>query len=365
MAHWPIGRAELDPYYRIAARILGRDPTFLTFQQDHLDGFRLRPFSTEPPVHFGDPEFGVPEDDPMIDIALNTTLAGLRPRLDRQGVDGIAIWSPGGGRIEARVAETQSIVLAAGGVGNAQILLASTDGTSAAVGNEADQVGRYLMEHPHSYHCGRVVVPSELALPEAPEPFGAQVPALVPDDSLHAQIGGRDVSVEWVETAPNLNDPHEVFLLDRIGPAARSFFLNVRSEMAADPVNRLTIGEGRDPAGLPRLRARCVIGADDLRAIDLCLEALGGRLVANGPGRLRILNDALYRGVTGGGHIMGTTRMGDDPRRSVVNRDCRVHGYRNLFVAGSSVFATGGYENPTLTIMALAARLGDHLADAA
>jgi choline dehydrogenase-like flavoprotein len=59
---------------------------------------------------------------------------------------------------------------------------------------------------------------------------------------------------------------------------------------------------------------------------------------------------------------MGTTRMGDDPATSVVDRDCRMHGMTNVYLAGSSVFPTGGYANPTLTILALALRLGDHLA---
>ena len=58
---------------------------------------------------------------------------------------------------------------------------------------------------------------------------------------------------------------------------------------------------------------------------------------------------------------MGTTRMGTDPRTSVVDPDCRVHGVDNLFVAGSSVFPTSGYANPTATIAALAVRLADHL----
>ena len=59
---------------------------------------------------------------------------------------------------------------------------------------------------------------------------------------------------------------------------------------------------------------------------------------------------------------MGTTRMHVDPAQGVVDADCRVHGIENLFIAGSSVFPTGGYANPTLTIVALAVRLADHLA---
>jgi choline dehydrogenase-like flavoprotein len=64
----------------------------------------------------------------------------------------------------------------------------------------------------------------------------------------------------------------------------------------------------------------------------------------------------------GGNHHMGTTRMHESPRQGVVDRDCRVHGVRNLFIAGSSVFPTSGGEGTTtLTIVALALRLADRL----
>jgi choline dehydrogenase-like flavoprotein len=66
-------------------------------------------------------------------------------------------------------------------------------------------------------------------------------------------------------------------------------------------------------------------------------------------------------GVEGGKHHMGTTRMHPDPRQGVVDADARVHGCPNLHVAGSSVFPTGGYANPTLTLVALAVRLAGRL----
>ena len=60
-------------------------------------------------------------------------------------------------------------------------------------------------------------------------------------------------------------------------------------------------------------------------------------------------------------HHMGTTRMADDPRNGVVDRDCLVHGTRNLYVAGSSVFPTYGLGSPTQMLIALALRLADLL----
>ena len=63
----------------------------------------------------------------------------------------------------------------------------------------------------------------------------------------------------------------------------------------------------------------------------------------------------------GARHHMGATRMSNSPKNGVVNENCRIHEVKNLYVAGSSVFPTSGIANPTLTILALTFRLGDHL----
>jgi choline dehydrogenase-like flavoprotein len=68
-----------------------------------------------------------------------------------------------------------------------------------------------------------------------------------------------------------------------------------------------------------------------------------------------------FEAVNGGWHQMGTTRMARDAKTGVVDEHCRVHGVANLFVAGSSVFPSCGFANPTFTILALAIRLADHL----
>jgi choline dehydrogenase-like flavoprotein len=63
----------------------------------------------------------------------------------------------------------------------------------------------------------------------------------------------------------------------------------------------------------------------------------------------------------GSAHHMCSTRMHVDPTLGVVDADGRVHGTANLYCAGSSVFSTGGYANPTLTALALTTKLADHL----
>jgi choline dehydrogenase-like flavoprotein len=65
--------------------------------------------------------------------------------------------------------------------------------------------------------------------------------------------------------------------------------------------------------------------------------------------------------LSGGWHHMGTARMHEDPKQGVVDANCKVHGLANLSVAGGAVYPTGGAVNPTLTVVAVALRLSDHL----
>ncbi len=98
------------------------------------------------------------------------------------------------------------------------------------------------------------------------------------------------------------------------------------------------------------------------------LEIVAAEFGRAGLGRVQITFEETARDwpadLAGGWHHMGTTRMSDDPRTGVVDRDCRVHGFANLYVAGSSVFPTPGSGTPTMTIVALALRLADHLKEA-
>jgi choline dehydrogenase-like flavoprotein len=83
-----------------------------------------------------------------------------------------------------------------------------------------------------------------------------------------------------------------------------------------------------------------------------------------GIGRARLVEQSAngwWTGTRGAWHQMGTTRMHSDPTQGVVDANCRVHGIDNLYMAGGSVFSTAGSANPTLTMVALAARLAEHL----
>ncbi len=108
-----------------------------------------------------------------------------------------------------------------------------------------------------------------------------------------------------------------------------------------------------------------------MRSVAVLVDALGRELERLGLGKVEPAGwlgsgewqtDKLVSShPIGGYHHMGTTRMGTDPRTSVTDPEGRVHGLRNLWVAGSSLFPTGGWANPTLTIVALALRSAERI----
>lgn len=141
--------------------------------------------------------------------------------------------------------------------------------------------------------------------------------------------------------------------------------VGVVGEQAPNPDSRVTLSEQLDRFGQPLARLDWRITELDRRSWRRGLELLAPALSRAGVGQLssEVANDPSFgiRGLRGGCHHLGTTRMSRDPKDGVVDPDGRVHGTENLYVAGSSVFPTGGYANPTLTIVALAVRLAAHL----
>ena len=165
-----------------------------------------------------------------------------------------------------------------------------------------------------------------------------------------------------------------------IGDIAREAYrlatIKMTVEQTPNRDSRVLLGEDVDRHGLRRPRLDWQWSELEKRSVVRFHEILAEEMGAAGLGRVRIdlpddavtlgpwrerAPDGALSGVSAGRHHMSTTRMHDDPRRGVVDSNCRVHEIENLYVAGSSVFPTGGLWNPTLTIVALALRLADHL----
>ena len=186
-------------------------------------------------------------------------------------------------------------------------------------------------------------------------PFGERLVEAVTGDALRCDMGGL---ADWLAS----RDPEA-------NPWGR---VVVNGEPGLNPESRVTLSEERDLFGLRRIRLDWQTLPIDLRTIQGTTVAFAAHLADRDEGRVR-LYDAVFAADPflaaaadgqnlNGYHQMCTTRMSDDPATGVVDRDCKVFGIDNLYIGGSSVFSTPGFQNPTYTIVQLALRLGDHLA---
>jgi choline dehydrogenase-like flavoprotein len=143
------------------------------------------------------------------------------------------------------------------------------------------------------------------------------------------------------------------------------FSLEMHGEQIPRADSRVTLAGKTDALGVPQLRIDWKYSPEDIESVRGTLDVIAQELQRSGAGRLEYdadtLEEDLMRFGAYGGHHIGTARMGTDPRTSVVDRDCRVHSVHNLYVAGSAAFPTSSQANPTLTLIALSLRVGEHL----
>jgi choline dehydrogenase-like flavoprotein len=146
------------------------------------------------------------------------------------------------------------------------------------------------------------------------------------------------------------------------------FSLEMHAEQIPSAASHVALTDRLDALGMPQLRVDWRYSQADIEAVRRMLDLMAAEFERSGVAQLDYdrdtLEDDLMRFGAYGGHHIGTARMGNDPRTSVVDSDCRVHSLRNLYVAGSAAFPTASQANPTLTLVALSLRLGKHLARA-
>jgi choline dehydrogenase-like flavoprotein len=271
-------------------------------------------------------------------------------------VSAIRLQSPAGG---VRLARATHYVVACGGIESARLLLLSRGPRfPRGLGNDTDMVGRYFTEHVTSVRAyGNVG--------GLWDPRSRHERAVSDDYYVEAkQAGFGGLRLTFVSTRAAI-DPqwrHPWESLERGVRALRVLELRLSIDQEMEPVadNQVALDNGvRDLFGNPG-------AALSLRATerDRATARHAEQLIAGLMRELGAEDVRLTTSVVGWNHHhMGTCRMGDDPRTSVVDRDLRVHACENLYVAGSAPFVTTGASNPTLTIVALSLRLADHLAE--
>lgn len=357
---WPVTRAALDEPYARAATWLGRPAAIRAPGVAFGDRLVSSPLSHDDPIRLNPIVIGRTKGE-GIDLLTRHTV--VRPTsADRRRVDGLVVTDASRTTTVLPVAPRQVVVLACGGLGNAQILLQPPDAGDVPIGNESGLAGRFLMEHPHVI-SGDLLVHRE-ALPPLPEGFGPGLQAFRLAEPIMREhdLLAASLAVQGPIAPPPEGQAIEQHFRDAFQAPVQWAQLYARTEQEPSPTNRVEILAEKNWAGSHRLRTHCSFSSRDLRTIEVSTRVLGEALRSMGMGAVRLRNKAIYRETSGGGHTMGTTRMGDDPAASVCDATQRVHEYENLYVSGSSVFPTSGAVNPTLTIVALAFRLADHLA---
>ena len=422
---WPLSRGDLEPYYTRALRVCGVDDGSYRLDAWVSASPPALPFDpariTTSIEHFGQADVftrdtsAALERAANVDVLVHATVTALEEDGVGPAVTRVRLVTASGR--EHTIAATL-FVIAAGGIENPRLLLLSNASRPSGLGNHHDLVGRFFMDH-HNVRAGFLVPTSrrlfetaelydlrfvrgqpimgklrvaERLMREARllnaalrlEPGRALNPIRAVSSLRRVRREGLDGPGDVVSIARDVvaDGPRlAVAALRKLAPRSRrglygwselsakrwrfdGFNVEIQVEHAPDPANRVVLGEERDPLGLPRAAIHWRWGAVDLDSLGRIQGILAEECGRAGVGRLELPPSDVGPTVTAPGgihHHMGTTRMHVDERHGVVDADCRVHGVPNLFVAGSSVFPTGGYANPTLTIVALAIRLADHL----
>lgn len=407
---WPIGPADLSAHLPGAREFFGLGDMSefeanLAATPLSRHGLVAKPVFYSKPLDLGRAYRRRLGDAGTIVCLLHATVTRIVEN-DSGDVECLEVRRPDGHSFSIRAS---SFVLAAGGLETPRLLLASPGRSGRGVGNEHDLVGRYHMEHPirsvgilpigadagvlrpftNRQRAGGTTAQATLGL--APDIRRAQ--ELL---DLHARfyrfhpLEGEPVVAEAKRLPSALRRARSLAPLrqfiskhgagelpkiaryafwhfdNRLRPGARFDHVRLLAilEQEPDPENRVMLSSRTDRFGTPLPHLVYRESEDMHRSVRNSLIAMAAAFRAAGLGDLRFdpeTLDPIRHYDSYGLHPMGSTRMATDPAMGVVDADLRVHGTGNLYIAGSSVFPTGGAANPTLTIVALALRLAGHL----
>jgi choline dehydrogenase-like flavoprotein len=367
---WPIQRTDVEPFLDTTHDLLELVP----FKADKpiSDGIRWVQLIKSPAVRFGEKFRDEIAKSGEIALVLNTYVSELVG--DGKKVTSAKLWSGGtdGGEFSAG-----TFVVCTGGLENSRLLLWSNLQSSGGVVPEAAALGRYWMEHPQFEGGDAILFDSSMFEHDATgEAFFSPTPMAIAERQImnfgirlieRPYPGLKAMIADLACQAPETAEWVAAGLGQHLRCAAQ---LYVGWEQSPVFENHVALHETeKDAAGVPRIDLHWKKGALERHTLLEGLKLFGETLVKNNAGRVRI-EDWVVNGrdypddqELAGHHHMGGTRMGDNPKTSVVDRNCKVHGMENLYIGGSSVFTTSGQCNPTTTIVALALRLGAHLGD--
>lgn len=365
---WPVSWEEFEPWLQPAGELLlvkpQQDPKLWSDSVERpllpFDRHRLltRIYTFSSPVRMGDEYGDELFDSDEVDVAIDANVTDIVSGQE------LHLRTLAGKAFEV---QTRFTVLAAGGIENPRLLMANGIG--------GDACGRFFADHPHLNPSGAVLLTGrqledlDLYSSRTDDPIaGCKAMGLLSlPDTLKRDEGLLDAVLmlrELGEEEPEETAASVASIAGELQPGGvvlgEAFIV---SEMAPNPESRITLTQENDAIGLPKVRLDWKLRDRDAQSMRRTLQLMGSALGADGWGRMQITAtpDDPWQRLRGGHHHMGTTRMADSVADGVVDRDCQVFGVPGLYIAGSSVFSTSGACNPTLSLVALALRLADHL----
>lgn len=284
-----------------------------------------------------------------VTLLTNALVTRLETRGTGREVTGVVVERDG----ETETYQGHLVVVSAGAINSAALLLRSAnDRHPNGLANGSDLVGRHYMCHNNS---------AMLALSKAPNPTSFQKTLALNDFYFgssdwhfpmgHIQMLGKS-DLETLRSGAPAFAPGSA--LDIMAKHSIDFWMT--SEDLPDPENRVLVGKD----GAITLRYT----ENNLEGHRRLTEELKDLLDHSGCER-HLVPQRVYLGkkisIAGTAHQCGTVRFGRDPKSSVLDVHCKAHELDNLYVVDSSFFVSSSAVNPSLTIMANALRVGEHL----
>lgn len=414
---WPLSLEDLQPYYRNVERLLRVEgPPYDATVWRHLG---LTPPELDPDLFcvrfsqwaaLGRRNFAVLwrrelERSGNVDVLVDATAVAIRCSERGDHCDSIEVRARCGRRVGVRA---QAFVICAGGIETARLLLASPGAGGEGVANSSGLVGRFFQDH-ISYIAGEIepvarravqylfdpryrgstmysvkIEPTDATLRErgwlnVMGHVAFQIPEALGWMELRRLIrsfqAGRSALPSFDETVAMMRGGAELTRLvlarflakRRRSPGAGRILLLVDTEQAPNADSRVTLDDSVDALGVRRARLDWRITGLETATLTGFTQMLAGEFKRVGLGTVQLAGapDYAVRDVPGAArdifHHMGTTRMSAAPPDGVTRPDLRAHDVDNLYIAGASVFPTGGIANPTFTALALSLRLADAL----
>lgn len=369
---WPIAYADIEPYLPEAMRILDLPAKDFPAHNPPLPGndFSADRYLLSPPTRFAQKYAQALRETPGLDVFLNCNCVDFNFDPKAQRVFSLTVADYAGQRKEL---VAKHFVLATGAIENSRLLLNSAALAKHGVVKPDGMVGRCFMEH-LNVDLGTFVLRDDKGTD------GLQY--FTTDEFVKKhKVGKGNVSFGLVKEVKSYGRTAEIKsffknLACAMGVADKvQFISNFRCpgdgsigtliEQHPDRRSRITLAEEKDALGLRKAVFHWDINETDLKTMRTIALEVAKRFADSGLGYVK-LNEKLFGDadkfdVQPHAHHMGTTRMAKSAETGVVDADCRMFGTENLFIAGSSIFATGGASNPTMPIVQFALRLVDHL----